>query len=176
MLPYLQSDRFMKRQSRPRQVSWQSSYYARVHVYYRNEEAQQALVQPFPTSHIDHYPLDGWKLLKDLIEYMLYEIQPKDSLLGLLEDELYKQVLTLVAEAQLLREANVVGDKIEVAKGKGLALYYINKEIDKRYNIDAQRYGYIVINKESYKLRIKVRQTKDILKREKERVQNLYYC
>ncbi len=106
---------------------------------------------------------------------MLYEIQPKDSLLGLLEDELYKQVSTLVAEAQLLREANVVSNKIEVAKGEGLALYYINKEIDERYNMDAQRYGYIAIDKKSYKSQMKVRQTEDALKREKERVQNLYY-
>jgi hypothetical protein len=55
LLPYPQSDRFMK--SAPgSQVFWWSSYHSGVKAYYEGMEATR---QPLPADHADHYPLEG---------------------------------------------------------------------------------------------------------------------
>jgi hypothetical protein len=101
LLPYPQGDRFMKRQGQ--QVCWWSSYHPGVHAYYQNQEELDALSQPFPTSHINHYPLHGWRMSQDSTQYMPYEVEPEHDLSDLSESEVYEQLLHLAAERQLLQ-------------------------------------------------------------------------
>jgi len=103
LLPYPQGDRFMKRQDGQQQVCWWSSYHAGVHAYYQQQEEQLALPQPFPASHMHHYPLEGWRLSSEAAPYMPYEIQPEHDLADLCESEVYEQVAQLAAERQLVQ-------------------------------------------------------------------------
>jgi hypothetical protein len=111
LLPYPQGDRFMKRQAGTQQVCWWSTYHAGVHAYYRNQEERGILRQPFSSSHINHYPLDGWKLSPDPAQYMPYEVEPEHDLSDLSEVEVYERVLQLAADTQLMPGApNPIGE------------------------------------------------------------------
>ena len=110
LLPYPQGDRFMKHQRGQQQVCWWSSYHAGVHTYYQQQEEQHALTQPFPASHMKHYPLEGWRLSPESAPYMPYEIQPEHDLADLSENEVYEQVTQLAAERQLVPELGILND------------------------------------------------------------------
>jgi hypothetical protein len=58
LLPYPQGDRFMKRKSGSQQVCWWSSYHAGVYAYYQRQD-KYVVTRPLPSSHINHYPIDG---------------------------------------------------------------------------------------------------------------------
>jgi hypothetical protein len=127
LLPYPQGDRFMKHQRGQQQVCWWSSYHAGVHAYYQQQEERHALPQPFPASHTNHYPLEGWRLSSDSIPYMPYEIQPEHDLADLSESVVYEQVAQLAAERQLVQELGVLDDNTVLnAAAMDLEVYCIN--------------------------------------------------
>lgn len=59
--------------------------------------------QPFSWSHINHYPVNGWRLSLDPTQYMPYEVEAEHNLFDLSESEVYEGVLQLAAERQLLQ-------------------------------------------------------------------------
>jgi hypothetical protein len=76
-----------------------SSYHNGLDRYYQRLRTHGKLKQPFPISHLKHYPTDGWDLGHGLLSsYIPYEVQPEQSLLNLSEADLYQQLLRLVEE------------------------------------------------------------------------------
>ena len=95
LLPYPQSQSFMRKGKDTGQVVWWSSYHAGLDRYYKQLERHGPLTQPFPASHLKHYPANGWTLARQHPKYMLYEVQPEQSLLDILEADLYQQLLQM---------------------------------------------------------------------------------
>ena len=140
LLPYPQGDRFMKRDSNTKQVCWWSSYHSGVHAYYQGQEELERLEQPLPTSHIKHYPLDGWKLSQNQTQYMPYEVWPEQDLSDLSESEIYEWVSQFAAEGQLALESGIVPNSPPVI----YELYSIEPESEASTQEDSGEVGRIL--------------------------------
>ena len=145
----------MKRQAGTQQVCWWSTYHAGVHAYYRNQEERGILRQPFSSSHIKHYPLDGWRLSPDPAQYMPYEVEPEHDLSDLSEVEVYERVLQLAADTQLMPGAPDPIGEVHVE------LFSLEPEADRRQENALPKEG------------SKVHQMRQSLKNEKETYREL---
>jgi hypothetical protein len=94
MLPYPQSQGFMRKDKDSKEFVWWPSFHPGLDAYYRQLGQYGAARQPLPASHIKHHPSDGWRLApgSSMREYMPYVVQPEQSLLHFSESELYQEL------------------------------------------------------------------------------------
>jgi len=125
LLPYPQSRSFMRKSKDSGQVVWWSSFHRGLDRYYQAVASHGALPNPLPASNIKHHPAEFWGLANKDSEYMPYEVQPEQRLLGLSEADLYQQLLDMTEK---------FNSGIENASGastKGLAIYDIQDLIER---------------------------------------------
>lgn len=132
IIPYPQGDRFIKRDKQ--QPCWRAIYHPGVHAYYQSQGSPDELHQPFPASHLTHYPTSQWRLGKDGLQYMPYDIEPEHDLSDLSENEIYERVTQLAAREQLTSGSVEQGglaaiDRVELAE---IEMYTINPASESR--------------------------------------------
>lgn len=67
---------------------WWPSFYRSLNRYYSRLKQHREVPQPFPASYIKHHPAIRWELARGQLEYMPYEVSPRQHLLELLEADL----------------------------------------------------------------------------------------
>lgn len=97
LLPYPQKRSFMRKDKSSGKVAWWPSYHGGLRRYYEGLSKYEMPRQPFPSTHIKHYPTSGWRLAGNdaLYESMPYEVLPEQDILLLSEEEIYRQLLQL---------------------------------------------------------------------------------
>ena len=100
MLPYPQSQGFMRKDKDSKNFVWWPTFHQGLHEYYQQLSQYEVQKQPFPASHLKHYPSDGWKLAPRSSgkDYMPYVVHPEQRLLHLSETELYNELIRLREE------------------------------------------------------------------------------
>ncbi|KAH6974708.1 hypothetical protein EDB80DRAFT_768800 [Ilyonectria destructans] len=97
MIPYPQSQRFMRKDKETKEFVWWSSFHSGLNCYYARLEKLGSLTQPLPASNIKHHPSNGWTLASGYFtnSHMPYVVQAEQNLLRMSEDELYAKLVDL---------------------------------------------------------------------------------
>ncbi|KAB8266546.1 hypothetical protein BDV30DRAFT_247683 [Aspergillus minisclerotigenes] len=96
LLPYPQSQGFMRKDKETGQFVWWSSIHRGLARYYRQLYGPSPSV--LPASYIKHHPSTHWQRAENSLDFMNYTVRPEQRLVHLTNTDLYQQLQDLQAQ------------------------------------------------------------------------------